>query len=65
MASETNASQTFPKVCQPTTTLDSRDLRDIDDGLISSQRLRYLTALQQEQVNQPLEDQSDSPRPEP
>ena len=61
MVSETNASQISPKPCPATTT---PDWRDIDDGLISSQRQRYLTALQQEQMHQVLAGQSDSPPPE-
>jgi hypothetical protein len=62
MASEISASQTSPT---PTPTSKTPcDFKDVDDVLMSSQRQRYLMALQEEQEQQgALGGQSDSPRP--
>ena len=60
MASEISASQTSPT---PTPKTPS-DFKDVDDVLMSSQRQRYLMALQEEQEQQgALGGQSDTPRP--
>ncbi len=62
MASETTASHntqsTAPTPARPP------EPPEVDDGLMSSQRQRYLMALQQEELNHEQVGQSDTPPPE-
>jgi hypothetical protein len=59
MASEISTSQTPATPTPPPTT--PSDPQDVDDGLMSSQRQRYLMALEEEGAV--VERQSDIPRP--